>query len=98
LECAKSLPTEDESISVSIPAISSGIFGFPKEQCATIMMENAIKWALLNKGGKVKTIRMTNFDAETYYIFRTTLETMFMPRRKQELDPEASTSAVGKTD
>ena len=38
---AKSLGCE----SVSIPAISSGIFGFPKDDCAYIMQSFCAKWA-----------------------------------------------------
>lgn len=35
----------DKVESISIPAISSGIFGFPKDKCALIMLETSIKWA-----------------------------------------------------
>eukprot|EP01102_Stenamoeba_stenopodia_P017304 TRINITY_DN6183_c0_g1_i1.p1 TRINITY_DN6183_c0_g1~~TRINITY_DN6183_c0_g1_i1.p1 ORF type:complete len:495 (-),score=88.43 TRINITY_DN6183_c0_g1_i1:38-1522(-) len=41
LRCADQLSLS----SVSIPAISSGIFGFPKELCAEIMLEEVMKYA-----------------------------------------------------
>jgi len=40
LEMAKLL----EVPSISIPSISSGIFGFPKELCADIMIKFSIRW------------------------------------------------------
>ena len=30
--------------SVSIPAISSGLLGFPKEECAEIMIKRVAQW------------------------------------------------------
>lgn len=60
LEMAKYLKCE----SVSIPAISSGIFGFPKDKCADIMIENSLKW-VNREPGTVKNIRFCNFDAPT---------------------------------
>jgi putative ATPase len=56
--------------SISLPAISSGIFGFPKEKCATIMFEIAQSY-LAEMAGKtgLKEVRFTNFDDRTVDIF-----------------------------
>ena len=67
-------PKKGKDVSVSIPAISSGIFGFPKPKCAEIMLTNTIKWCLLNKKSKVTLVRLTNFDEETRSIFQETFE------------------------
>lgn len=54
--------------SISIPAISSGIFGFPKERCAEILLEICVQF--LNRDDvDLKTIVMCNHDEETYNIF-----------------------------
>jgi len=56
--------------SISLPAISSGIFGFPKEKCATIMFEMAKLYLEETKGKtNLKEIRFTNFDDRTVDIF-----------------------------
>lgn len=54
--------------SVSMPAISSGIFGFPKERCAEILISTA-KGFLLKNDINIKTVVMCNYDEETYQIF-----------------------------
>jgi len=61
---------ELKATSISLPAISSGIFGFPKEKCATIMFEMAIQY-IKEKGSKtpLKEIRFTNFDDKTVDLF-----------------------------
>lgn len=57
--------------SVSLPAISSGIFGFPKDQCAEVML-NAIEAHLAEHSGTttLREIRLCNIDNETTRIFR----------------------------
>lgn len=56
--------------SISLPAISSGIFGFPKDRCAKILF-NAVEDFNEKFGGDsaLKHISFTNFDDSTVDIF-----------------------------
>lgn len=54
--------------SISIPAISSGVFGFPKDKCAKILLETSVEFFKLNDIN-LKMITMCNHDTETYNIF-----------------------------
>ncbi len=59
--------------SIALPAISSGIFGFPKPLCAQIMVsagntyriqfEEALKFCKEYPDSTLKEIRFTNFDS-----------------------------------
>lgn len=60
---ALDLARERGLASVSLPAISSGIFGFPKERCAEILLRTADAYEGLAE------IRLCNFDEETASIF-----------------------------
>ena len=63
--------------SVAIPAISSGIFGFPKPLCAKVLFKAAEDFVLNIKASgldplkavKLRRIRFTNFDTETTNVF-----------------------------
>ena len=59
--------------SVSLPAISSGIFGFPKGLCAQILIDEAIRYAEINEfkpsKNMVTDIRLTNLDDLTCRYF-----------------------------
>ena len=55
--------------SVSIPAISSGIFGFPKPLCAETFFKAIEKYCTDVETGSLEDIRLTNFDTETTEIF-----------------------------
>ena len=48
--------------SVSIPAISSGIYGFPIHLCAKTMTEASIEFCKKNTSSSLKEIRFTNID------------------------------------
>lgn len=54
--------------SISMPAISSGIFGFPKDKCAEILLETTVKF-LKKEDTTLGKVIMCNFDYETYNIF-----------------------------
>jgi len=61
--------------SISIPAISSGIFGFPKEKCAQIMIEMVVQYFAECAGKSfLKQVRFTNFDDRTVDIFLNELK------------------------
>ncbi|CAG9329675.1 unnamed protein product [Blepharisma stoltei] len=51
--------------SISIPAISSGIFGFPKPLCAKIMARCTKNFIESHPETTIKEIRLTNYDTPT---------------------------------
>ena len=72
--------------SVSIPAISTGKFGFDKKLCATIMIETVFEYLKTHtKDSKIQIVDLTNFDKDTVDAF------------VQEFDRLKSTDFVDKT-
>jgi O-acetyl-ADP-ribose deacetylase (regulator of RNase III) len=60
--------------SISIPAISSGIFGFPKDRCAKILVNESIRF-ITNSSSKprassLQTVEFCILDEETLEEFR----------------------------
>lgn len=55
--------------SIALPAISSGIFGFPKERCASILLETAKEFCERNPDSTLKDIRFVLFDEPTFRAF-----------------------------
>ncbi len=60
---------ELELESISLPAISSGIFGFPKERCAKIMIKTIIDFFEENKESTLKVVNCCNIDDYTNNLF-----------------------------
>lgn len=56
-------------VSIAIPAISSGIFGFPKERCAAILVKAALDFCARYPDSPLREIRFTNFDQLTAGLF-----------------------------
>ena len=54
--------------SLSLPAISSGIFGFPKDRCAQILLQTAIDF-LLRLDTPLESVTFCNYDEETCHYF-----------------------------
>ena len=55
--------------SIALPAISSGIFGFPKERCAEIMIATAADFCRAHPQSTLRRICFTNIDELTVAIF-----------------------------
>lgn len=58
--------------SITLPAISTGIFGFPVDRCAKIMLSTAIEY-LKGKTG-IERIVFCLFNKETFNVFLEELE------------------------
>lgn len=56
--------------SMSLPAISSGIFGFPKDKCAEILISNIIKYLKSNPNSTLEEIRICLYDQPTLDAFK----------------------------
>lgn len=68
-----SLKTADENHlkSIALPAISTGIFGFPLERCAEIMLTAAIEY--LKGQTDIETVLFCLFDDKAYETFADAL-------------------------
>jgi len=55
--------------SISMPAISSGIFGFPKDRCAKILIGESKKFLGHGMNKSIQTIEFCIFDDETLDYF-----------------------------
>jgi O-acetyl-ADP-ribose deacetylase len=53
-----------------MPAISSGVFGFPKEKCAEILVEEAKNFLVNNNITSLEIVEFCAIDDETVYYFK----------------------------
>lgn len=68
------LASERKFRDISIPAISSGIFGFPKDKCATILMRESLNFLLDRENKLMSTVEIVEFciiDDDTLKEFRS---------------------------
>jgi O-acetyl-ADP-ribose deacetylase (regulator of RNase III) len=56
--------------SISFPAISSGIFGFPKDKCAKILIETAADFLNTHGGSSLRVIEFCIYDDLTLGYFK----------------------------
>ena len=68
--------------SIALPAISSGIFGFPKDRCAEILVRTALEFYMDHPQSRLRQIRFTNIDRRTVELFEAELR-----RLKEEQGP-----------
>ena len=64
------LASEKGLKSISMPAISSGIFGFPKDRCAEILVKEALNYIKANPKGSLKLIEFCVYDDLTTGYFK----------------------------
>lgn len=67
--------TENGLRSIAFPAISTGIFGFPKDRCARIMLA-AVQDYLASKPTCLETVIFCLWSAEDLAIFKQTLQAL----------------------
>jgi O-acetyl-ADP-ribose deacetylase (regulator of RNase III) len=70
LECAEELGLE----SISLPAISTGIFGFPKERSAKIIFETIAAYFDIHPESGLTQVRLTLLDQATVDVFLRTFD------------------------
>lgn len=56
--------------SISMPAISSGIFGFPKDRCAKILVGESYKYLKENPSASLEIVEFCVFDDRTADYFK----------------------------
>jgi putative ATPase len=76
---ALALASEERLASIALPAISSGIFGFPKDRCADVMIEAILDYFTDHPGSSLRDVRLCNFDAPTVTCFESALRRRFGP-------------------
>ena len=66
---ALELAEQHKLTSISLPAISSGIYGFPKELCAKTFFDTIENWLDERPQRSLAYIRLYNFDQPTATVF-----------------------------
>jgi putative ATPase len=69
VRAALDLADQNELASVSMPGISSGIFGFPKPLCAQVMLGAILEWLGEHPESSVREVNSCNIDGETARLF-----------------------------
>jgi len=63
--------------SIAFPAISSGIYRFPKTKCAEIMIDTVLQWTKKYSQGPPREIWFSNIDEETVRVFEQEFKTKY---------------------
>lgn len=77
--------------SISFPAISSGIFGYPKEESADVIMKCIARYLFEDREEKIEEVRITIIDKLTYDIFKAKFKQLFLKQQvllNYYLDPD----------
>ena len=72
--------------SISIPAISSGIFGFPLQLCAETIVDSALDFCNKRSSTSVREIRFTNIDQQSCDAFLNVFRSRFGEDQGSKVD------------
>ena len=67
--------------SIAIPAISSGVFGFPRDVCAKVILDAVLDFCDKNAMCKLSDIRLISIDSPTVQAFEDEMKTRFGPKK-----------------
>jgi O-acetyl-ADP-ribose deacetylase len=59
---------------IAMPAISAGIYGFPKDLCAKVIVGAAVDFCEKNPDSSVREIRFTNMNVSVAHLFADEVE------------------------
>lgn len=68
------LASEERLKSISVPAISAGIFGFPKDRCAKILVGETVAFLKNKPDNSLELVEFCIFDQEAFGFFRGEIE------------------------
>ena len=68
------LATKEKLKSISVPAISAGIFGFPKDRCARILVGETTAFLKDNEASSLELVEFCIFDQEAHGHFKGEIE------------------------
>jgi O-acetyl-ADP-ribose deacetylase (regulator of RNase III) len=61
--------TELDAHSIALPAISTGIFGYPKEKGTAVIVEETRSWLARHPNSSLAVVRFTALDEPTATLF-----------------------------
>jgi len=76
------LANDLQAKSISFPAISTGVFGFPTNRAADIFMEEISAYSISNQGQSIRKIILVLFNAKTLNTFIVSFENYFKNHRQ----------------
>ncbi len=68
------LASDEKLRIISIPAVSAGIFGFPKDRCAMILVGESVSYLTSNPATSLELVEFCIFDKETFDFFKSEFE------------------------
>jgi len=68
------LASKERLKSISVPAISAGIFGFPKDRCAKILVNETAEYLRNNEDSSLELVEFCIFDQEAFGFFKGEIE------------------------